>query len=527
MRRPFQLPELRVSAKRVKSVKNWFLSFWSSWIADDQADILVQVARLGSNYLLRYSHHDKTDRSFHFPLFRKPRSATAPWRKLRSAQAFDHSVAMGNVWKSFIMSGVASTDAAAVAATAQAPRVVPSKDNISSTTAVVDPEPLVDLLLQWCLQSYFPRTMKLLRLFVLLAALELPLLWLITESRLWSAILPKQYCTSRICLTILCMYLVQRKGQKTHNSGTEGGETLNHMSTDHATVQKTVEERFLTLISNLFVLFSFQLASMGNNKSLSQAGFEHNLPITEKAFLSRIFSRVRLVLTSRLVHRCIKGRLNSLTFFHQVCSQQWRQTLSVSVKRLQNLRNQMKEKFRNGEPFLCPKEDGRGRHNHRPNRVSDDIRAQINDMMYDVITTRGSPTHYGGRYRRDTIHLPSYLSIPSLWEMFNLIYDDRNPSYMTEVINHREDPNAPVSLQPIITLKWFREFFNKHYGQIRFWAGKTDQCGECARLKAHVDSLKGLPEDVRDNQINTAALELVRYSNSHQQSELLLIYNIC
>lgn len=184
----------------------------------------------------------------------------------------------------------------------------------------------------------------------------------------------------------------------------------------------------------------------------------------------------------------------------QVCVEQFKRTYSIGVTRLQNLRNQMQKAIDDGDVFMSPKKDARGLHKTRPNAISTEIKAQIDQMMYDVITKRGSPTHYGGRYRRDAIHLPSSLSVPLLWEMFHLLNDNRDPSYMSQISAQREHPAEDlVTLEPMVKLPWFRDYFNAHYGQVKFWRGKTDQCAECAKLNEHIDSLKKLPQVLHDH----------------------------
>lgn len=204
-------------------------------------------------------------------------------------------------------------------------------------------------------------------------------------------------------------------------------------------------------------------------------------------------------------------QLSPDVYNEQVCCEQFKGTYSIGTARLQNLRNQMQKGARDGAVFMSPKKDARGSHNSRANAVNAEIKAQINQMMYDLITKRGSPTHYGGRYRRDAIHLPSVFNVPLLWEMFHLLNDTRDPSYMDQIAAQREHPAEHVTLEPMIKLSWFRNYFNTHYGQIKFWRGKTDQCGTCAKLKEHIDSLKTLSDEVLNNPVRAAVISQVEY----------------
>lgn len=161
---------------------------------------------------------------------------------------------------------------------------------------------------------------------------------------------------------------------------------------------------------------------------------------------------------------------------------------------------------------MSPAKDRRGRHTNRPHATSQEVLTKMNEFMYDVITKRGSPSHYGGRYARDAILLPSTLNVSLLWELFHLIYDKREPSYMELVEKKRDDPDVEICIEPIIKREWFSKYLNHNYGQVRFWRGKTDQCGTCMKLETKITSLKQDLEsdDCRDRQLVQECLELVR-----------------
>ena len=142
------------------------------------------------------------------------------------------------------------------------------------------------------------------------------------------------------------------------------------------------------------------------------------------------------------------------------------------------------------EGFLSPKPDGRGKHNTRPRKISDDIVKKAEDYVLEVVKTRGSRSHFNrGKHAKGTIFLPHTLSIRHLHRGF---LKEHDPEFIEQLVRFEEFIlQAPPPRKPIVTLEWFREtLFNQKFGKVKFRLPKTDECGTCLTLRTKIDMEK-------------------------------------
>ena len=134
----------------------------------------------------------------------------------------------------------------------------------------------------------------------------------------------------------------------------------------------------------------------------------------------------------------------------------------------------MQRSYNAGQMLTSPTPDGRGKHDNRPRRVSQDLVRKVNEMMLQVILKRGSPTHHGGRYRRDVIHLPSTLNFALLFEMFHELHDHQTPSYFTTVRLARENPALEEDIiEPLFVAIWPKTTARFAFGEERPTSAKV------------------------------------------------------
>ena len=172
----------------------------------------------------------------------------------------------------------------------------------------------------------------------------------------------------------------------------------------------------------------------------------------------------------------------------RVCKTQFLNLFSMNRDRLLKLQREKRE------GLVSPRPDGRGKHDVRPNRVSIEVVTSMIEFIVDILKEKGSRSHFcRGKHADGTIFLPHTLSIRHLHHAFLVKHQ---PEYISEVLRFKQFQSDAVTLKPLVTLEWFRETFNKHFGKVKFRLPKTDECGTCLALRNKIEMVqKDNPDD--------------------------------
>lgn len=162
---------------------------------------------------------------------------------------------------------------------------------------------------------------------------------------------------------------------------------------------------------------------------------------------------------------------NEKGFNVKVCQKAFFLIHGFGKKRLEILRRKV------SAGSLLPEPDRRGKHENRPQKVSEELHQQVRNH---IISFPARQSHYSRHKNSNRKYLSADLSIERMYQLF---LAKHNPEYL-EFMKEKEasDTTDSLEMKPIVSKHYYHDIFVNEFN-IHFGYPRSDTCDTCDRLK--------------------------------------------
>lgn len=154
----------------------------------------------------------------------------------------------------------------------------------------------------------------------------------------------------------------------------------------------------------------------------------------------------------------------------QICKNALLAIHGIKKGRIDRLINHLKNN-------ATPPTDLRGRHNNRPNKISQDIVDQIHNH---ILSFPKYKSHYSRNDNLSKYYLSPLLNVAKL----HMLYLEKHEPIQYRIL---QENGTNENFKPVVQYEFFRKYFTENFN-ITFGSPKSDTCQKCDKLIKQIDS---------------------------------------